>query len=92
MVESHAGSAPIPVLLISRLIFVLFVTLQSIAGVSLYVLSTRTNEFFSWTIRALLYLLLYILLLLASRGSGAPSRATSSASGSTSGCSSLPSH
>jgi hypothetical protein len=48
--ESDARTRPLPILPITRLAFLLSILLATVAGIQLYVLSTRTADFFAWTI------------------------------------------
>ena len=48
--QSGAGTRPLPILQVTRLSFQLGILLATVAGIQLYVLSTRTADFFAWTI------------------------------------------
>src|SRR5947207_178035 len=48
--QSGAGTRPLPILQVTRLSFQLGILLATVAGIQLSVLSTRTADFFAWTI------------------------------------------
>jgi hypothetical protein len=50
--QPRAQDSSIPILPITRLSFLLGMLLATVAGIQLYVLSTRTAEFFAWTTRS----------------------------------------
>jgi hypothetical protein len=49
-VKAGSVASPLPLLPITRLSFLFSIFLATVAGIQLYVLSTRTADFFAWTI------------------------------------------